>query len=227
MIKKNIQNYKSSFYLEIIISSNVDRCISNRFYLVLLTNNSSENLQENNVLNNIGNKAVFKSTFNKFYKELVIYAHNFLYDQQASEDLVQDVYIYLWENSEKIEIKTSIRAYLYKAVQNRCLNYLKSLKVEVDLDTINLNTYITTDYDLNILDNQDKLIIYNHVLKVVDQFPERMKQIFKLKYLQGYKYSEIAEELDVSINSVKTQLQRAKLKLNEAMVVILLLISNS
>lgn len=178
------------------------------------------------VLNNIKDETVYKAAFEKFYKELVVYAHSFLFDQQASEDLVQDVFIYIWENSHKLEIKTTLRAYLYKSVQNRCYNYLKSLKVEVDIDVVNLNAYISSEHDFDILNNQEKMIIYNQVLKIVDQFPERMKQVFKLKYLQNYKYSEIAEELNISINSVKTQLKRAKFKLNELISAVIFLLLN-
>ncbi|KAF2328082.1 RNA polymerase sigma factor [Flavobacterium ginsenosidimutans] len=171
------------------------------------------------------NKSVYKNVFNHFYKGLVLYANNFLFDQQASEDAVQEVFISLWENAKNIEIKTSLKAYLYAMVRNRCLNYLKSVKVTDDLNVIDLNSMLILDEDLDLISDQEKTILYNHILKIIETFPDSMQQVFKLKFIENYKYEEIAEEMGISVNTVKTQLKRAKVKISESLVFVLALLS--
>ena len=85
------------------------------------------------------NKYVFKKLFNKHYKGLVIYANGYLFDMDSSKDIVQDVFIYIWEHSGKLNIKTSLKAYLYSMVRNRCLNYLKSIKVTDNFSFLDFN----------------------------------------------------------------------------------------
>ncbi|HEX8014791.1 MAG TPA: RNA polymerase sigma-70 factor, partial [Flavobacterium sp.] len=171
------------------------------------------------------NKSVYKNVFNHFYKGLVIYANNFLFDQEASEDTVQEVFISLWENAKNIEIKTSLKAYLYAMVRNRCLNYLKSVKITDDLNVIDLNSILVVDEDLDLISEEEKTILYNHILKIIESFPESMQQVFKLKFIENYKYDEIAHEMGISVNTVKTQLKRAKIKISESLVVILIVLS--
>jgi RNA polymerase sigma-70 factor (ECF subfamily) len=171
------------------------------------------------------NKIVYKNVFNHFYKGLVLYANNFLFDQQASEDVVQEVFISLWENAKNIEIKTSLKAYLYAMVRNKCLNYLKSVKVTDDLNVIDLNSMLVLDDDLDLISEEEKTIVYNHILKIIETFPESMQQVFKLKFIENYKYEEIADEMGISVNTVKTQLKRAKVKISESLVIVLALLS--
>ena len=171
------------------------------------------------------NKSVYKNVFNHFYKGLVLYANNFLFDQQASEDVVQEVFISLWENAKNIEIKSSLKAYLYAMVRNKCLNYLKSVKITDELNVIDLNSMLVLEEDLDLISEEEKTILYNHILKIIETFPESMQQVFKLKFIENYKYEEIADELGISVNTVKTQLKRAKVKISESLVIILALLS--
>ncbi|MBZ4043690.1 RNA polymerase sigma factor [Flavobacterium hibisci] len=171
------------------------------------------------------NKSVYKNVFNHFYKGLVVYANNFLFDQESSEDAVQEVFISLWENAKNIEIKTSLKAYLYAMVRNKCLNYLKSVKITDDLNVIDLNSMLVLEEDLDLISEEEKTILYHHILKIIETFPKSMQQVFKLKFIENYKYEEIADEMGISVNTVKTQLKRAKVKISESLVIILALLS--
>lgn len=171
-----------------------------------------------------GNRKVFKNFFNKNYEDLVIYANGYLFDQQASEDVVQDVFIYIWENSNKINIKSSLMSYVYTMVRNRCLNYLKSIKITDNFEFLEFNINLITEQVFDSTSEEDKKIVYHQILKIVDTLPDKMQQIVRLKFLHNYKYKEIAEELDVSINTVKTQLKRAKAKITESITSVLILL---
>ncbi|MGO4773174.1 RNA polymerase sigma-70 factor [Flavobacterium sp. W22_SRS_FK3] len=171
------------------------------------------------------NKSAYKNVFNHFYKALVLYANNFLFDQQASEDVVQEVFILLWENAKNIEINVSLKAYLYAMVRNKSLNYLKSLKITDDLNVIELNSMLVLEEDLDLISEEEKTILYNHILKIIETFPKGMQQIFKLKFIENYKYYEIAHQMGISVNTVKTQLKRAKVKISESLVILIALLS--
>jgi len=109
-------------------------------------------------------------------------------------------------------------------VRNRCLNFLRSIKITDNYDFLEFNINLITEHVFDSTDDEDRKIVYHQILKIVDTLPERMQQIVKLKFLHGYKYAEIAEELDISINTVKTQLKRAKSRIIELVTSIIILL---
>ena len=161
-----------------------------------------------------GNKVVFKSLFTEYYKNLVHFAERFIFDQDASEDLVQELFIHVWEQASRMEIKISIKAYFYQAIRNRCLNYLKSLKVIDKRNLLYIDALIHGEDDSELYDPE----IINKIKEAIDELPPQMARVFKLKLLEGLKQDEIAVELDISVNSVKTHLKRARLKLRESLL---------
>ncbi len=173
------------------------------------------------------NRKVFKNFFNKHYSNLVVYANGYLFDQQASEDLVQDVFIYIWEHAHKINIKSSLKGYLIAMVRNRCLNYLKSIKITDSFEFLELNINLITAHVFDSTEEEEKKIVYHQILRIVDTLPNKMQQVVRLKFLHNYTYAEIATELNISVNTVKTQLRRAKAKITELVTGILILLQIS
>ncbi|MGS0524411.1 RNA polymerase sigma-70 factor [Zobellia nedashkovskayae] len=169
-------------------------------------------------------KKYLKTFFDKHYQELVVYANGYLFDKDSSEDIVQEVFIYIWEHASKLNIEKSLKGYLYTMVRNRCFNHLKSIKITDNLELLDFNINLITEHVFNSTSEEDKTIIYHQILKIVDTLPEKMQQIVKLKFLHNHKYSEIAKELGISVNTVKTQLKRAKYKITEMVTVILFLL---
>lgn len=171
-----------------------------------------------------GNKKVFKNFFNKNYQALVVYANGYLFDQPASEDIVQEVFIYIWENAKKINIESSFKAYVTTMVRNRCLNYLKSIKITDNYSFLEFNINLITEHVFDEASEEDKKIVYHQILKIVDTLPEKMQQAVRLKFLQNLKYKEIAQEMGVSVNTVKTHLKRAKIVITESVTSVLILL---
>ncbi|PQJ69436.1 RNA polymerase sigma-70 factor [Polaribacter butkevichii] len=162
----------------------------------------------------------FKKCYDLFFQDLVIFANRYVSDFSVSEDVVQEVFVYIWEHSEKIEIKTSFKAYLFVMVKNRCLNHLKAIKITDNQDYIEYSRSLIDRVEiLNFTEENNTL--YLKVLAIVDEMPLKMQKIFKLKFIEDYKYNEIAEELNISLNTVKTQLKRAKIKINDSLVILL------
>ena len=171
------------------------------------------------------NKFVFKKLYESLYEDLVFFANGYLFDISASEDIVQETFIQLWEKAKTITIKNSLKAYLYSMVRNRCLNYLKTIKITDSFNILDFQAIIESDYDLDDYTNEDKEIIYSQILKIIETLPAKMQTIVKLRFMNNYKYSEIAEEMNVSVNTVKTQLKRAKIKISSLITSILILLS--
>lgn len=109
-------------------------------------------------------------------------------------------------------------------VRNRCLNFLKSIKITDNYNFLEFNINLITEHAFDSVPADDKQIVYHQILKIIDTLPEKMQKIVKLKFLHGYKYIEIADELNISINTVKTQLKRAKLKITELVTTIIILL---
>ncbi len=186
-----------------------------------------DRLDPNATLREIRNRNhfVFQRLFEDHYGDLVKYANEYLFDKDSSEDVVQEVFIQIWEKSYKIRIKTTLKAYLYTMVRNRCLNILKSIKITDTANFIELRTIFDSEYDFYPLSNDDKTIRYDLALKIVEALPSKMRTIVKLRFVNQYRYAQIADELGVSVNTVKTQLKRAKIKFGELTVAIVAILS--
>ncbi|MGE0590672.1 MAG: RNA polymerase sigma-70 factor [Cyclobacteriaceae bacterium] len=159
------------------------------------------------------NRDVFKALFNDYYSDLTRYAERFVFGRQESEDIVQALFIYIWENAEHINITGSLKSYLFQAVRNRCLNHLRDLKVSDKHKLLYLEATEVNDGEL--ADNDPEVV--EPIKHALCQLPEEMAKIFDLKYIQGKKQREIADSLHISENTVKTQLLRAKKKLREVL----------
>jgi len=153
------------------------------------------------------NKDVYRALFHQYYPLLAKFAQRYVYDAEACEDLIQDVFATLWEKREALEIK-SIKAYLYTAIKNKCLGYIRHFDVRDKHEVFLIEAYMESAGELEI--NEE---LTNRIKKCLADLPERMRDIFERKYVIGHTANDIAEDLDISINTVNTQLKRAKNKI--------------
>lgn len=155
------------------------------------------------------NKKVFETLFYEYYPHLTRYAEGFIFEKHACEDIVQSLFVNFWENSERINIETSLKAYFYQSVKNRCLNHLRDLQIHDRHKLLYLEAALNDDDSSDWIDPE----ISFKIQEAIDKLPPQMAELFKQKYFEGKKYRELAELHDISENTVKTQLQRAKEKL--------------
>lgn len=119
----------------------------------------------------------------------------------ASEDLVEDFFVAIWEKGTLKQISAeNLKYYLYTSVRNKALNHLEKRDPLKDVWDIELVSPVWEEYD----DSIDKLIA--QVMKAVEQLPPRSQEIIKCVYLKGMKYQETAQFLNISIATVKTLL---------------------
>ncbi|QGY42416.1 RNA polymerase sigma-70 factor [Maribellus comscasis] len=168
-----------------------------------------------------GNQKSFELVFKTYYTRLCTYAFDYTRQLETAEDLVKDFFLNLWQNREKIEIKTSLSGYLFRSVHNLCLNYLERQKKknpEIPSDNLYLielkqKQPFTPDYPIgNLLASE----MEGQILEIVDKLPEQCREIFKLSRFEELPHKKIAEKLNISERTVKTQIYRALKKIKEA-----------
>ena len=172
-------------------------------------------------------EASFKILFDSYYQALTNYACTFLNNSDDAEDIVQQVFINLWENRMKLEIHTSPRSLLYKAVYNNCLNRIKHHKIKNNYVQEVLFTGATSAHQQTI---DHKELIYRLNI-AMENLPEQCRKIFELSRFEQLKYHEIADRLQLSIKTIENQMGKAlkimRIQLKDYLPIILILISKN
>lgn len=156
----------------------------------------------------------FKYFFDRYYNDLCNFVHVYLHDQVLSEEIVQDIFVYFWENREKLQINTSVKSFLFSASKFKSLNLLRDTKTqkrivekigktEPMITSEEENSYIDTGEFKKILD------------AAVDQLAPKCREIFLLSKFEDLSNREIAEKLGISVKTVENQMTIALKKLRE------------
>lgn len=150
-----------------------------------------------------GDHSAYDELFRKYYKLLLANAYLVLHDEQSADDVVQSFFIDIWEKQLYLRMEGEIKGYLFRAVYNRALNYAKQRSGEQRRLMNYQQGQEEQGEEVDSKDIQEKL---QHALK---DFPGKRRQAFTLVYLEEKKYQEAANEMSLSINSLKTHLKIA------------------
>lgn len=161
----------------------------------------------------------YRDLFERFYAYLVVYAMRYVQQREVAEDLVQEVFVVLWEQEKIYNSYVGLKAFLYEAVRNRALDHLKHKRVEGKYATYSL-LHPMDDSDLEYKLMREE--IYRKLYLAVAELPERCRRIFEL-HLQGKKNEEIAALLGISTETVKTQRKIAMRQLRQRLGKLLLI----
>lgn len=148
--------------------------------------------------------ATIENLFRLNYRPLCMFALHYLQDADLVEDVVQECFTVLWEKLEQGADVANRRAYLYMSVRNRCLDHLR----RKGLPTESLKPYDT----YGIIDDDDaeeRSVMEAKLWTAIDSLPEKCRQVFLMSKRDGLKYEEIAEELGLSVNTVRNQISKA------------------
>lgn len=148
----------------------------------------------------------FEGFYKEQYKSFFMAAFKYLNDTDLSQEVVNDVFMKIWEDAEKLTIESSLKSYVYRAVINRSINVLKKQKKEVQ--HLKELSYILQDevYELRqIEENELKIILY----KAIEQLPDQCKRVFCMSRFEQLKQQEIADKLGISIKTVKNHVTHA------------------
>tara|TARA_R110000751_G_scaffold70813_1_gene143445 strand:- start:1362 stop:1967 length:606 start_codon:yes stop_codon:yes gene_type:complete len=153
-----------------------------------------------------GDKQIYRLLFENYYKVLILYATSLTKNEPKAEDLVQNVFIKLWTKRDTLEIRSSIKSYLYKSVYNLFINdYRKELRNENVLDKIH---YEVLQQSIEEEEHSIKSKL-DWVNKEIDSLPPKSKEIFVMNKRRGLTYKEISKILDISENTVESHISRA------------------
>ena len=149
-----------------------------------------------------GDKAAFEQLFRLHFKPLRLNAYLILKNEQEAEDIVQQLFLDIWNFELYRNIQTSLKSYLHTAIKHRCLNYLKSQNRQ----TKKLHEYaIQLQTNISVESEPPS----PQLLTVLDSLPAQQWKAFHLIHMQNKKYQEAAEEMGISINSLKSHLKLA------------------
>ncbi|MFW6370778.1 MAG: RNA polymerase sigma-70 factor [Bacteroidota bacterium] len=157
-----------------------------------------------------GDRKAFEAVFRAYYPFLCLYATQLLKDSSAAEEIVQELFVNLWEKKENIHVDTSLKNYLYRSVKNRCLNYVRHSKIKEEYFRIAQAEQINPEEDF---ESQAELM--QKIESSIASLPEKRREMFILSREEGLKYREIATRLNVSIKTVETQMGLAIKSLRE------------
>jgi RNA polymerase sigma-70 factor (ECF subfamily) len=152
-------------------------------------------------------QVAFGELFNKYKKKLYYFAQSYLDDNSEAEEVVQSVFVRLWENRATLDETMSVKNFIYKSTVNACYNFLKRKAVR--------NRFIEHEimaFDENIDRSYDE--IYYHDLKrqidhIIASLPPQQQQIFQLSRFDGLSHADIATRLNISVRTVENQIYRA------------------
>ncbi len=160
--------------------------------------------------------------FAKYYRALTIYVMKFVGDVQVAEDIVQDIIIRFWEDEKYATITSSLRNYLFTSARNRSLNYLESFH-HLRQEPLTLEEFKNM-FEVEELDDDELLLQHEKLKKELANLPEKMQKVLRLIVFEGKKYKVVAEELDISLNTVKTHYKRGLKRLRSILTVFILLL---
>ena len=167
-----------------------------------------------------GVDAAYKYLYDQHYQILCHVAAQYVKDDFLAETIVGDVIFHLWEVRETIEINTSVRSYLMTCVRNRCIDYLKSqyhtrevAHSDTGLRDFPVLQYVKDDdYPLGKLLEKE---LEDEIMNAINRLPDECRRVFNMSRFENRKYEEIAQELKISVNTVKYHIKHALALLHE------------
>lgn len=160
-----------------------------------------------------GDQKALELLFSIYFPRLNDFARNVVNDDGISQDIVQEVFVKVWEKKAEIE-SLNIEAFLFRLVRNRCIDYIKHLKVVNNrLQKIHIASKYEELYRIDFVGNEPYVLIEAElkmkIEKIIQDLPDRCREVFMLSRMNGLKNKEIAERLGINIKNVERHLNRA------------------
>jgi RNA polymerase sigma-70 factor (ECF subfamily) len=150
-----------------------------------------------------GNAEAFKKIFYLYSDRFYTWAYKITQSAAAAEDIVQDFFVRYWEKREKLVFNPSFAAYAYRSIYNSSLNYIR------DHERFIYGFELTIDLQDTDVEDEDLQELKAILMKAINELPERCKKIFVMATLENKKYTEVADLMGISVNTVKVQVSKA------------------
>jgi RNA polymerase sigma-70 factor (ECF subfamily) len=155
----------------------------------------------------------FSIIFSSYYSDLVHFAFHFIRDLSVSEEIVQELFLKIWENRHYLEIGSSLKSYLLKSVQNRCIDYTRHNNIRQRY----ISSILENHFD-SVRDTEEYLLhseLDEKLREALQKIPSDLAEPFTMSRLQGMNYEGIARKLGVSVRTVEVRIAKALLLLKK------------
>ncbi|MFH1941131.1 MAG: RNA polymerase sigma-70 factor, partial [bacterium] len=181
-------------------------------YLLKITLDKSYNMEyDSNISDSelteairLSDEAAFEALYNRYYKSVYRFLWSRTQSTESAKELAQETFIRLWQNRQSLDSRKSIKAYMYRIGINLLLNDLRKRKIH--------KTYINEQRDIRSSGNIE---LQTRIHLALQKLPEKIRTVFILNQLEGFKYAEIAETLGVSSKTVEKRMAKALRMLRE------------
>ena len=167
-------------------------------------------------------KDSFEKLFRSFFPPLMVFAKKILVDEDDAREVVQQVFISVWEKRKEIDLSASLKSYLFTSVHNRSLNVIRDRKKFSSAGVPDVAGEFDVSAVIESMELEDK------IMEVVRSLPEKCREVFEMNRFDGLKYGEIAGRLNISVKTVENQMSKAlkilREKLSKYMTILLWLI---
>lgn len=166
-----------------------------------------------------GDEKIFKQIFDLYYRPLTVFTCKYVHDIEDAKEIVQDFFVRFWSRRADVNIRFSLKMYLYQSVKNAALNHLETSKVSQR----RMQHYTTplsandTALEHMIAAEQEEML-----MRAIDTLPEKCREIFILSRMQRLSNQAIASQLEISIKTVEAQISIALKRLAEWLITLLL-----
>ncbi|MFZ6010841.1 MAG: RNA polymerase sigma-70 factor [Bacteroidota bacterium] len=155
----------------------------------------------------LGDLNAFEMLFKTFYQPLCNYAYSFVQDREEAEEIVQATFLSVWEKRGSLNIHTAVKPYLYAMVRNACLNLIKHEKIKQKYAG-EVMAVADQGYE-SVAQTVASSELEVRIREALEKLPEQCRLVFKLSRFEELKYSEIAEQLDISVKTVENHMGKA------------------
>jgi RNA polymerase sigma-70 factor (ECF subfamily) len=172
-----------------------------------------------------GNEDAYSSLFTMYYAQLFSYACRIMNDRNEAEECVQSTFCHIWDIHGKLEIRDSLKSYLFRSVYNNCITRPRQRKALAkyeesgQLDLYFARVVQNPQAEMRLIDSETR----REILRTIASLPERCREIFVKCKIEGKTYAEVAENMDISVKTVENQMTIAYKKLREKLSWLLLI----
>lgn len=162
-----------------------------------------------------GDKEIFEEIYKSYYSPLCFYCLRYVGDLDEAKEIVQGIFLKIWIKRKELKISSSVKLYLYGAVQNYALNYLQQQKTKNKYINRKLNFPVAhSENGQNRMEEEElKRLINSAILKL----PSKRREIFELSRFENMKYSQIADQMRISVKTVEAQMSKSLIYLRKVL----------
>jgi RNA polymerase sigma-70 factor (ECF subfamily) len=163
-----------------------------------------------------GNRKLFDDLFSDYYVNLCRFAYTYVKNSETAEEIVQEMFISIWEQRHELNITTSVRTFLYTSIKNRALNYIRNHKTRANHEDEFANEQASrVSYMVDFCEREE---LQHLIEQAINELPEQCRIIFEKSREQNLTYKEIAQELNISPKTVENQMSIALKKLRSKLM---------